>query len=616
MHAMHGERPRSSSTTQVHVLPSPNHSVGAETIGPQVRYPNPGYLGSSSHTTLFDHLRREHGEPVTPGSDEGGIQAASPYLNPSIDKNLVGVGAQLLNDLTCLPNLWSYFELVQGWVAKGANLGLAEPLTGLCVRNTRAVLSTVLDKPETAASISRRLFVQSSLPMSTDPTSTLEDFCSRFDEPRARWETIGLFFTAACRAATDSAFVVGVYDTEQDRQNMQGTAMRFSDRCLEVSLFLDRLGDFQLFLQYENFICHSQIDGDQSYRSWRKLGDVASSLFALGYHQQTDGENCPPFLKRLRQVAFGRCYSADRNVSIFLGRPSRIQRQCCKTHLFLKEDIGGTSEDWHSPERCNFITDARWAAVCASLKEDTARLSSEADYNERTRRASIIQAEADFQWMRLPQCYHSETELELANCKPIERDFIITARLGYLHVQFLLQRTLLQHPSQHDERLFKISTQILSLVIDAILCRDRLVNSGSSLVWKVAYFGLAAAGTICVCLINRFFATMPSSVEISATVQNLSTLVAEIERGTLVSSQHPNYALLTSATKTIDSLLKRLIASSATGVSIHNYPQSSSSIVVDQIEDLDPGIWNTQENLQDFEIDFWLNLSEHPFLRN
>ncbi|KAM0086121.1 hypothetical protein ACKRZS_001577 [Fusarium odoratissimum] len=148
-----------------------------------------------------------------------------------------------------------------------------------------------------------------------------------------------------------------------------------------MSLFLDRLRDFQLFLQYENFICHSQIDGDHSYRSWRKLGDVASSLFALGYHQQTDEDNPPAFLNRLRQIAFGRCYSADKNVSIFLGRPPRIQRKFCKTYLDLKEDIGGISEDWHNPETCNFITDTRRAVICATLKEDIAELSSEADFN-------------------------------------------------------------------------------------------------------------------------------------------------------------------------------------------------------------------------------------------
>ncbi|EWY84339.1 hypothetical protein FOYG_14091 [Fusarium oxysporum NRRL 32931] len=378
-----------------------------------------------------------------------------------------------------------------------------------------------------------------------------------------------------------------------------------------MSLVLDCLGDFQLFLQYENFICHSQIDGDQSYRSWRKLGDVASSLFALGYHQQTDGDKPPGFLNRLRQVAFGRCYSADRNVSIFLGRPPRIQRKFCKTHVRLKEDIGGTPDDWHSPEKCNFITDSRWAAICATLKEDIAGLSDETDYTRRAQQASIIQAETDVQWARLPQCYQLGSGLRSSNHKPIERDFVLTAQLSYLHVQFLLRIALLQHGLQYDKQLFQISTQILSLVVDGILCRDILVNSGSSLVWKVAYFGLAAAGIICLCLISRSSTTTPSPTEICIIVQNLTTLVAEVERGTLINSQHPNYSLLTSATRTIDNLLRRLIGSSTAAFSIHHQPSPS---MVGPVDGPEQGDWNMRNSFLDFEIDFWLNLSEHPFL--
>jgi hypothetical protein len=42
--------------------------------------------------------------------------------------------------------------------------------------------------------------------------------------------------------------------------------MSFSDRCLELSISLDCLNDLQLVLQYENFISHSNVDGDESKR--------------------------------------------------------------------------------------------------------------------------------------------------------------------------------------------------------------------------------------------------------------------------------------------------------------------------------------------------------------
>jgi hypothetical protein len=56
----------------------------------------------------------------------------------------------------------------------------------------------------------------------------------------------------------------------------------------------------------------------------------------------------------------------------------------------LKKDIGGTLEDWNSPERYNFITDTRWAVVCATLKEDVVELSGEADFNIRAQKARSV----------------------------------------------------------------------------------------------------------------------------------------------------------------------------------------------------------------------------------
>ncbi|KAH7174934.1 uncharacterized protein B0J16DRAFT_404785 [Fusarium flagelliforme] len=210
------------------VVSNPSNPAVAESVAPQIRYPNPGYLGSSSHTALFNHVRKGNGEPFTQGSEEGG-QEISPRFDASIDKNLVVVGTQLLKELSCLPNILTYFDLVQNWVVKGANMGLVEPLTQPCSQNTRLVLSTLVGNPEMAPSVSQSLFAQSSLPMSANATTTIEDFCNGFDKPKARWETIALFFTAACRAATDIPYVVGVYDTHHDRQNIQATAMRFAE---------------------------------------------------------------------------------------------------------------------------------------------------------------------------------------------------------------------------------------------------------------------------------------------------------------------------------------------------------------------------------------------------
>ena len=66
-----------------------------------------------------------------------------------------------------------------------------------------------------------------------------------------------------------------------------------------------------------------------------------------------------------------------------------------------------------------------------------------------------------------------------------ERDLLASIRLDQLHVLFLLQLSFLDTLTEPDSSILDISDQMLSLVVDAILLRDQLVNSGTGLVWKV-----------------------------------------------------------------------------------------------------------------------------------
>ena len=136
------------------------------------------------------------------------------------------------------------------------------------------------------------------------------------------------------------------------------------------------------------------------YHSWRRLGDVASSLFALGYHEQVEFHvPTPAFLKDLRMAALARAYSADKNVSIFLGRPPRIHRKQCR--LQIPGCVANVSEAFgkFSSERriqrtvtdsFDCTTDTWWSALCASLKEEILDLLKEDSYDDRVQRAQSV----------------------------------------------------------------------------------------------------------------------------------------------------------------------------------------------------------------------------------
>lgn len=136
---------------------------------------------------------------------------------------------------------------------------------------------------------------------------------------------------------------------------------------------------------------------------------------------------------------------------------------------------------------------------------------------------------------------------------------------------------------------------------------------GKADITKVAYYGLAAAGVICLSLLYNTFDRAAPDATPSRSIRDLSVLVAEIETGALLQPEDPNYALLFAAARTMKNLLDRLITNKFT-------PQSNIATTVESAgqyplrsSDEELVAWDTH-GLQDFDPEFWLNLSEHPFL--
>ncbi|KAF4969339.1 hypothetical protein FSARC_3414 [Fusarium sarcochroum] len=395
-------------------------------------------------------------------------------------------------------------------------------------------------------------------------------------------------------------------------------AMQFSDAFLEIAVSLDCLNDLQLLLQYENFILHSMVDGDQSYNSWKRLGDVIGALFALGYHQQNEAElGVAPFIVDLRRAIFARVYSADKNVSIFLGRPPRISRKYCRFYLPGHPiEITGSSSfqipQWEQGVAYDFLFETQWTMLCAVHKEDVLDLSNSKHGAENGQRAEAIQRLAEAQWEPLPTKFKLQGPLKQSNQSPVISDFLVSARLNYLHILFLLRLVLTRGKAQFDTNLAVISAEMFGIVVEAIMLRNRLSNSGTSLVWKVAYYGLAAAGALCLRLLNESPETGSSRITRSKVLQHLSVLVAEIESGTLVEKDDSNYKLLMSASQTIGNLLDQLLQSRTERQRRHG-DVFDPSLLPDMRNQTEWSPWDNAA-LQEFETDFWLNLAGHPSL--
>lgn len=224
-------------------------------------YPNPGYLGSSSHNEIFSQLN---------AVPEVNFDNLSGTTSLETNENALTVNkahrnhrnVNLVHQLRTTLNLRACQTLADAWLDTGVNLALAAPFVRDCVHTSADILSSATLSDDQLCEI---LTTNSQIPLANEPTIGKDQFVASFTgTANTRWETLGLFFTTLSRAASDLDVAAALFNTQQERQQFRRVALGFADDCLQVALSLDCLNDLQLLLQYENFITHSVVDGDQS----------------------------------------------------------------------------------------------------------------------------------------------------------------------------------------------------------------------------------------------------------------------------------------------------------------------------------------------------------------
>ncbi|KAK0763733.1 hypothetical protein N5P37_003117 [Trichoderma harzianum] len=647
----HSDRIRERSARQsvrVEALTTPpldtspiSEVLGASSAGTR-RYPNPGYLGDVSHATIFNQVssRAPSWLAVSQHDESAQPPIPSPPADTFIDQATFDRANHALSLLDQL-QVSGLASLIRFWLKKGVSLALAEPFVETCAEAAvgwRELSTPVGTNPNDInvgiAQRARVLLENTHRPIRVHRHSTPSEYLSQMSGRNIRWESLGIFLAAASRAALDTSSFGPLYNSDEGRRGLIKALTYIGDCCLETCLALDCLNDLQLVLQYENLIVHSQVDGDQSYHSWRRMGDVASSLFALGYHEKIDEDSydIPLFVAELRRSCFARIYAADKSLAIFLGRPPRIMKEFCYFQLPTKfvsvweepdniEKSGSSPmsspmitgrerdvEEHNNEQVLNYTSDTFCSALFAVIKEEVLQLFRKRQASGETAIINELRLKIDQQWQDLPPHYRLTTSLKDCPLGPFARDFLAGARLEYLHTHFLLGFLSQRKVAEPDEALLRTSSEMLSIVVETIILRDRMANSGTCLIWKVAQYGLPAAGIISLALLNS---TAPDYRQFSRSkmIQALSVLVAEITIGAWIQPGEPNFALFSQATRTIQSLLDSLTAlKAASGAS--DSQQLLNSEVADN--------WDPYINSQSWELemDFWASLAEHPTLVN
>ncbi|CAG8928421.1 unnamed protein product [Penicillium salamii] len=584
-------------------------------------YPNPGYLGLSSHFAIFNQISPDEyhrGEANNTDHIPEAIRSDTMDLShptPTEGNILLRQTAETLKLILSTFDLAVLKKFIRFWLSTGSNMALAEPFTKQCATDIDVLFGSLCQEENGYMIYTQHLLKSSRLPLNIDEEFDIARYSAQFLGPNIRMETLGLFFCAICRATIDLPYFPSLYTQECDRMSLRRLSTKIIDLALGSVLLLDTLNDLQLILQYESFIVHTHVDGDHSHHSWSRLGDVISSMFALGYHDNIEKTQprIPPFLAELRKTAYATIYSADKNVAVYLGRPPRMSKRFSHFQLPLNTttsdpsaipDQTGVWSQWDQHTKCSYRAEISWSALCASLKEDILELLWSKEVAAYRERASIIQANAEAQWDALPLHFKLQGDLKECTRDPFERDFLAGLRLNHLHVLFLLRLLLLDIVAEPDAAILHISRQMLSLVVEMMLLRDQLINSGTGLVWKVAHYGLPAAGIILLSMLKQQTGPGTGRLYMSKALLDLGIFVAQIRVGSIVRSGDPNYALIHKAAQTIERFLD----------SMNREPVQSQTENISDVEENEEWVASFDQGVFDFEDAFWKNLADHPLL--
>lgn len=225
------------------------------------------------------------------------------------------------------------------------------PFTGPCLRAIhRDIVSKSLG-PQDLLAISEKLLDNSTEPVKVPPDCRLSEYHTLFTGDKMRWEHLALLFTAAGLAATilgpTDPILIFAGQGASDKQAFVYRMVQLGSSCLGFCTDVGHLNDLGIWILHEHCLLVSQILGDAHYLTWRRFGDLATALFAMGLHQEIkESPDVPFWLTEFRRRCVGIIYGIDKMMSVFLGRPPRISYRYCSITNPLDLDF----EDLDGPD--------------------------------------------------------------------------------------------------------------------------------------------------------------------------------------------------------------------------------------------------------------------------
>ncbi|EFQ87603.1 hypothetical protein PTT_16834 [Pyrenophora teres f. teres 0-1] len=398
-----------------------------------------------------------------------------------------------------------------------------------------------------------------------------------------RFEVIGFLLATAGRSLT-FGFAPDLF-SDPSKKDMK---IRFTDELLRASttyLFITTMlatvNDITVWMYYENYVFTIMMCGYTGPPSWRRIGDLATQVYALGLHQEKKCAHAPTWLADTRRRVFCAAYNQDKSISTFLGRPIRISKRY--TDISLPFDLADnvvTGNKDALQAAIQALDSDGWNTQGQWLRASWIRLRHiSLRFREEILEFSLIKIDvsAEAQLMDISQRIHTSWEAlpkHMRYWKTCWEENIPTAiclmlcivHLTHWYNEFMIQRLLDYSPLTLNTALLRVSIDLLSNTLTLGTIRDRLYDVHRDMLNGILLFGVPAASVLATALreLHLTGQQFPTEVSRAEIIRMLSVLISHLDAAAHMENSgarhgEANYNLCRKAskifTKVIDAVL-------------------------------------------------------------
>jgi hypothetical protein len=473
---------------------------------------NPGFLGSTSYSAVFEQDLESFGVPTA----DLHTQDVVPTVPVASEKLLRGCKVLAIFKDNSLVNRFmnKYFEI-------NDNSGEVAifPIIRLWLREIWSHhRETLRDQvPEKVYRLCERIWKNTQSPLEFDGNTSPANWASLSTGHNLRWEVVGLIIAEIGLAAGSLDPLDDVF--REHNTTCEALSKRMFDAveaCLSFCRECETREDlFQWFLN-EAVGLTGSLKGSGSYISYQRAGELINAHVAMGFQQEIRADSRTPFfLAEIRKRSRISCYGQEVAVASLLGRPCRLSYRYTSLELPLelsdaelfsdgeqltKALANIDSEGWNKTQRWQRITYMRANMLHAPRREDVIDLSlGNYTQEEILELVSKIRKRYEVQWSTAPDFIREVrgTPSNKSN-SIIHALYMNVVRHGYLANELFLQQVLIRKTGAPPDELIKSARMIFKDCMSLSARRGMLKDYRMDSIWILASQGLRSASILAV----------------------------------------------------------------------------------------------------------------------